>query len=73
MMYSSNEKMKDNMNPKRMTKSYGGGAMPTPARTKANMVVRMIAIRKVGQLNLTISLVKCTSVCLINCERRTTL
>ena len=37
MMYSSNEKMKDNMNPKRMTKSYGGGAMSTPARKKANM------------------------------------
>jgi hypothetical protein len=29
--------MKDNMNPKRMTRSQnGGGAMPTPARTKAN-------------------------------------
>jgi len=37
MMYGSNEKMKDNMNPKRMTKAYGGGAMSTPARTKANM------------------------------------
>ena len=34
-MYGSNEKMKDNMNPKRMTKSYGGG-MPTPARKKAS-------------------------------------
>ena len=36
MKYSSNKKMKDDMNPKRMTKSYGGGAMSTPARKKAS-------------------------------------
>ena len=35
MMYGSNEKMKDKMNPKRMKKSYGGG-MSTPARKKAS-------------------------------------
>jgi hypothetical protein len=59
--------------PKRVTKAYGGGAMPTPARTDAGWWAECSCIRKVGQLNLTISLVKCTSVCLINCERRTTL
>ena len=35
MKYSSNKKMKDKMNPKRMKKSYGGG-MSTPARKKAS-------------------------------------
>ena len=37
MKYGSNKKMKDDMNPKRMTKSYGGSAMSTPERKKANM------------------------------------
>ena len=36
MKYGSNKKMKDDMNPKRMTKSYGGSAMSTPARKKAS-------------------------------------
>ena len=35
MMYGPKKKIKDKMNPKRMTKSYGGG-MPTPARKKAS-------------------------------------
>ena len=36
MMYGPKKKMKDKMNPKRMPKSYGGGAMSTPARKKAS-------------------------------------
>jgi len=36
MKYGSNEKMKDNMNPKRMTKAYGGNSMSKPARKKAS-------------------------------------
>jgi hypothetical protein len=41
--------MKDNMNPKRMTRSLkSGGAMPTPAKNKSWMVGRMIAYKKGG-------------------------
>ena len=36
--YGSDKKMKDDMNPKRMKKAYGGsGGMPTTERKKANM------------------------------------
>jgi hypothetical protein len=68
--------MKENVrwNPQESQKSLRWCAMPTPARTEADgWWSECSCIRKVGQLNLTISLVKCTSVCLINCERRTTL